>query len=58
LAGELPKWDVFPSISSLPSPSLWDMDMTLPDVAPELELESTGNFFPESRPIFVQPDVL
>jgi hypothetical protein len=45
LAGELPKWDVFPSISSLPSPSLWDMDAMLPGVTPQdSDLETTNLF--------------
>jgi hypothetical protein len=56
LAGELPKWDVFPSISALPSPSLWDMDMALPSVSPDLDLQVT-NLFPESANLFTQSGV-
>ncbi|KAI9166312.1 fungal-specific transcription factor domain-containing protein [Paramyrothecium foliicola] len=51
LAGELPKWDVFPSISALPSPSLWDLDIVLPDATQDLDLQVHG-LFPESASVF------
>ncbi|KAK0389172.1 hypothetical protein NLU13_2747 [Sarocladium strictum] len=56
LAGELPKWDVFPSMSALPSPSLWDMDMTLPSVSHELDLQ-VSNMFPEATNMFAQSEM-
>jgi hypothetical protein len=57
LAGELPKWDVFPSMSALPSPSLWDMDMALPSVSQELEL-GVGSMFSEPANMFAPNGVL
>lgn len=57
LAGELPKWDVFPSMSALPSPSLWDMDIALPSVSQELDL-GVGSMFPEPANMFAPNGVL
>lgn len=56
LAGELPKWDVFPSMSALPSPSLWDMDIGLPSVAQGFDLQ-VPNLFTETGDMFSQQDV-
>lgn len=57
LAGELPKFDVFPSISALPSPSLWDVDALFPDMAQDMDLQF-ANPFPNSQSHFGQASTL